>query len=177
MGLIDWIILINLAIWILLGVRRGLVGAIVQLGGGILTFFLIGHYYPLLASQLMLKYNQSKVLAAIISVILIAVLFVVVIRFVTWILNRFVEAIGLTWINRLVGGVLGFINGILIIMILMSALDYFPKLSDPLKDGANHRVYAGIDIFKEDVFNTLKLDSHLKYIKMPQKYEAQDPIE
>jgi len=31
------------------GSARAWWGAIVQFGGGILTFFLIGHYYPLLA--------------------------------------------------------------------------------------------------------------------------------
>lgn len=177
MGLIDWIILIVLAIWVILGVRRGLVGAIVQFGGGILTFFLIGHYYPLLANQLMIKYSHSKTLAAVISIVLILVLFIVVIRFVTWILNRFVKAIGLTWVNRLLGGLLGFINGILIIMILMAGLDYLPKLSDPLKDGSKHRVYAGLDIFKEDVFSALKLNNHLTYIMMPKKYKAEETVE
>lgn len=175
MGLIDWIILVFLVFWIVLGIRRGLAGAIVQFVGGILAFFLIGHYYPLVANQLMLKYNHSKSLAGIISVVLIAILIVVLIRFITWILNRFIAAVGLSGINKFMGAVTGFLNGVLIIIVIMATLDYLPKLSDPLKNCEKHRVYAGMDQLKEELFEKLKLHNHIRYIKAPStKSEAQE---
>ena len=88
MGVIDWIILALMLVCTFLGFRRGLIGAVVQFAGVILAFFLVGHYYPLLANQLMLKYGHGKTLSTIIAVVLILVLIIVIVRFVLWICDR-----------------------------------------------------------------------------------------
>ncbi|HOH59725.1 MAG TPA: CvpA family protein, partial [Candidatus Cloacimonadota bacterium] len=96
MGIIDWIILAFLLFFTFNGYRRGLAGAIIQLAGFVLAFFLIGHYYPLLANQLMLKYAMSKGLATVIAVFLILILLVVITRFVIWAIDRFIKALKLS---------------------------------------------------------------------------------
>lgn len=167
MGIIDWIILAFLLFFTFNGYRRGLVGAIIQLAGFVLAFFLIGHYYPLLASQLMLKYSLSKGLATVISVILILILLVVITRFVIWAIDRFIKALKLSGMNRFLGAALGLVNGLICVIIITVVLDYLPKVSTPLKDGEKHRVYAGIEVLKEDLFDKLQLENRVKYIKMP----------
>ncbi|MDI3504172.1 MAG: rane protein required for colicin production [Candidatus Cloacimonadota bacterium] len=168
MGVIDWIILAVILIFTILGIRRGLVGAVVQFAGAILAFLLIGHYYPLLANQLMLKYELSKTLAILISVILILVLVVVVIRFVIWILDRFIKALRLSWLNRFLGGVLGLVNGLILVVIFAIVMDYAPRLSEPLRDYQNHRVYTGIDTLKDDVVKHLKMNNYFQYLTLPE---------
>ncbi len=167
MGIIDWIILAFLLFFTFNGYRRGLAGAIIQLAGFVLAFFLIGHYYPLLANQLMLKYAMSKGLATVIAVILILILLVVITRFVIWAIDRFIKALKLSGMNRFLGAVLGLVNGLICVIIITVALDYLPKVSTPLKDGEKHRVYAGIEVLKEDLFDKLQLENRVKYIKMP----------
>ncbi|MDD2596655.1 MAG: CvpA family protein [Candidatus Cloacimonetes bacterium] len=167
MGIIDWIILAFLLFFTFNGYRRGLAGAIIQLAGFVLAFFLIGHYYPLLANQLMLKYAMSKGLATVIAVILILILLVVITRFVIWAIDRFIKALKLSGMNRFLGAVLGLVNGLICVIIITVALDYLPKVSTPLKDGEKHRVYAGIEVLKEDLFDKLQLENRMKYIKMP----------
>jgi membrane protein required for colicin V production len=167
MGIIDWIILAFLLFFTFNGYRRGLAGAIIQLAGFVLAFFLIGHYYPLLANQLMLKYAMSKGLATVIAVILILILLVVITRFVIWAIDRFIKALKLSGMNRFLGAVLGLVNGLICVIIITVALDYLPKVSTPMKDGEKHRVYAGIEVWKEDLFDKLQLENRMKYIKMP----------
>ncbi|MDD2423033.1 MAG: CvpA family protein [Candidatus Cloacimonetes bacterium] len=173
MGVIDWTIIAFLLVLAYFGLRRGLAGAIVQFAGVILTFILIGHYYPLLANQLVLKYGFSKTLSVLIAVFLILVLVVVVTRFVIWILDRFIKALNLSWINRLLGTVLGLLNGLILVIIFTLVMDYIPKLSQGLKDPEKHRVYVGVDALKDDAVTHLKLNNYFKYIKLPEFMKSQ----
>jgi membrane protein required for colicin V production len=174
MGVIDWIILVFLLAFTVNGFRVGFAAMLIQLGGFILAFILIGHYYPLLASQLMLKYAFSKPLASIISILLIIVLLVVILRFVTWGINRFLKAVYLSWMNRSFGALFGFANGLLCVIIFTVILDYMPKLSDPLKDGNRHRVYTAVEQLKEDLFSKLQLENRIKLIRMPKVLPPKD---
>jgi membrane protein required for colicin V production len=167
MGFIDWIILAVLILFTFFGWRKGLLASLVQLGGYILTFFLVGHYYPLVQRNLMQKFHFAKWLATVVSVVLIIVLIVVIVRLVIYILERFLRALKLSAVNHTLGAVLGIINGLLVVIILTVVLDFMPKLSTPLKNGEKHRVYAGVDLVKEEIFTKLKLTERTKLIKMP----------
>ncbi len=166
MGAIDWIILGMLTVFIYLGWRRGLVAAIVQLCGYILSFFLVGHYYPLVQRNLILRYHLAQWLARVLSVLLILVLIVVVVRIVVYILNRVLKAMKLSTLNKAGGATLGLFNGLLIVIICMVMLDFIPKVSTPLENSQKHRVYAGISVLKEDLFSKLKLTQRVKLLKL-----------
>ncbi len=167
MGVIDWIILAVLLIFTFFGWRKGLLANVVQLCGYILTFFLVSHYYPLVQRSLIFKYHFAKWLATIFSVVLIVVLILVIARIVIYILEKFLHALKLSSLNRGLGAVLGIVNGLLVIIIFMVILDFMPKISTPLKDGEQHRVYAGVDLVKEEIFTKLNLTERMKLIKMP----------
>ena len=179
MGVIDWIILAVLLIFTFFGWRKGLLANVVQLCGYILTFFLVSHYYPLVQRSLILKYHFAKWLATIVSVILIVALIVVIARLVIYILEKFLHALKLTSLNRGLGAVLGVVNGILVVIILMVVLDFLPNISTSLKDGEKHRVYAGVNLVKEEIFTKLNLTERMKLIKLPklpflEENEAED---
>jgi len=176
MGVIDWIILALLLVFTFLGWRRGFVAAIVQLCGYILTFFLVGHYYPLLQRSLLIRYHMARWMATVLSVLLIIVLIVVVVRIVIYVLNRLLDAMNLSALNKGIGTVLGFANGLLVVIILMVMLDFVPSLSTPLKNGDKHRVYAGINVLKEELFDKFKLTERMKFIKMPRAKERSNKI-
>ncbi|MCB5253731.1 MAG: CvpA family protein [Candidatus Cloacimonadaceae bacterium] len=174
MGVIDWTIIAFLLVLTYFGLRRGLAGAIVQLAGVILTFILIGHYYPLLANQLVLKYGLSKTLSILIAVVLILILVVVVTRFVIWILDRFIKVLNLGWLNRLLGAILGLLNGLILVIIFTLIMDYMPRVSQALKNPDKHRVYVGMDTLKDDVVTHFKLNNYFKYIKLPEYMQSQE---
>ena len=105
MGIIDWIILAVLLLFTFFGWRKGLLASIIQLGGYILTFFLVGHYYPLVQRSLILKFHFAKWLATVVSVVLIIVLIVVIVRIVIFLLEKFLRALKLSPVNRTLGAV------------------------------------------------------------------------
>jgi len=166
MGILDWLILALLMVFIYLGWRRGFVAAIVQFCGYILSFFLVGHYYPLVQRNLILRYHLAHWLATVFSVLLILVLIVVVVRIVVYILNRVLKAMKLSTLNKAGGATLGLINGLLIVIIFMVMLDFVPKVSTPLENSQKHRVYAGISVLKEELFSKLKLTQRVKLLKL-----------
>ena len=169
MGAIDWAILAVMAVCVFLGWRRGLAAAVINLAGMIAGFFVVGQVYPLLARSLMVKYKFSHSLATILAVFLVLVLIAVLIRLVIAALNRVLKALKLSAANRFFGMLMGFLNGLLIVIIVVTVLDHFPKLSTPLKDSSKHRVYAGVNLLKDEIFNNLKLKQHLKYLELKGK--------
>jgi uncharacterized membrane protein required for colicin V production len=176
MGIIDWIILGFLLLLTYIGWRKGLAAAIIQLGAYIITFFLVGHYYPLVQRSLLLKYQMPRWTATIVSVLLVITLIVVLAKLVIYLINRFIMAVKLSTLNKGMGAILGFGNGILVVIILMVMLDFMPSVSTPLKDGETHRVYAGINVIKEELFTKLKLTQRMKYIHMPKIPPASEII-
>lgn len=167
MGIIDWILLGCLALFIWFGWRKGFTAAIVQLGGHILTFILVVHYFPLVQFNLISKFNMGRNWALFWAIILIVVLITVVIRIVIYVLQRILKVLKLTAMNKAAGAGLGFLNGLIVIIIFMVLLDLIPKLSNPLKDSTNHRVYAGANFLKEELFSKLDINQRLKQIKLP----------
>ncbi len=42
-----------------------------------------------------------------------------------------------------------------------------------MKDHANHRVYAALDVFKEDMFDNLKMKEHGRFNEIGNKQRAE----
>ncbi|MDP2173286.1 MAG: CvpA family protein [Candidatus Cloacimonadaceae bacterium] len=166
MGIIDYAILVFLLAALIMGWRKGLAGALINLAGLVATFFLVSHYYPLVSSNLMLKYHLGKGWAVFLAVIIIVLLIAVVGRLVIYLCNRLLKVIRLSYPNKLLGMVFGFVNGLLILIILTVVLDFFPHVSSPLKNSSKHRVYAGVDLLKDELFGKLKLQRQLKHLEL-----------
>ena len=175
MGIIDWIILGFLVSCIWFGWRKGFTAAIVQMGGHILTFILVAHYFPLVQLRLMGKFGLGRGWALFFAILLIVVLVVVVIKLVVYILQKVLRALKLTTANKTAGAGLGLVNGLIVVIIFMVIFDFIPSLSTPLKNSSKHRVYAGINLLKEEVFTKLNLTHRMKLLKLPsiQKEETE----
>lgn len=174
MGIIDWLILLILLAFTFLGLRKGLGATLVQIGGMIAAFLLVGHFYPLLRNSMIAKYSMHHTLATVIAVVLIIVMIAVVVRLVIWILNALLKAMHLSGLNRLLGTLFGFVNGLLLVIVIMAGLDFLPKVSTPLKNSGEHRVYAGIDQLKEELFDRLKLKQRKIYLQWKEKLQADE---
>lgn len=167
MGIIDWIILGFLLLFIYFGWRKGFTAAVVQFCGHVLTFFLVAHYFPLVQLRLIERFHLGRNWALLFAILLIVVLAAVVIKLVVYILQKVLKALKLSTMNKTAGAGLGFVNGLVVVIIFMVILDFIPPLSNPLKDGSRHRVYAGVNLLKEEVFTKLNLTERMKLIKLP----------
>jgi membrane protein required for colicin V production len=173
MGIIDWLILVILLAFTLVGLKKGLVATLVQVGGALAAFFLVGHFYPLLRNSMVAKYEMHGTLATLIAVLLIVAAIAVVVRLVIWILNALLKALHLGIFNRFLGTIFGFVNGLLLVMVIMAALDFLPGLSTPLKDPKQHRVYAGVDLLKEELFDKANLKQRKLYHQLKERIKPE----
>jgi len=173
MGFIDWLILIVLLVSSFLGYRKGIAAMLVRLAGSVALFLLIGQIFPLVRNALVENFKVGQVLSSILAAILIVVASVIVLRILEKIFNKALKAIHLSTLNRFLGLAMGFFNGLLAVIIVLVLLDYMPKLSEPLKDHANHRVYAALDVFKEDMFDNLKMKEHGRFYEIGNKHRAE----
>ncbi|MEF3693834.1 MAG: CvpA family protein [Candidatus Cloacimonadota bacterium] len=165
MGIIDWSIVVVLVFFFIYGLRRGFAAMVTQLLGYLALFLLVGQYYPLVKHSLITKFSWPNPLATVAAFVLISALIFIVVRIVIFILNRTLKVVHLSFLNRLAGGIFGFINALLVMMILMVLLDYIPSLSTPLKNQDTHLAYFKVDELKTSAFNTFKLKQHLQMLE------------
>ncbi len=109
MNWLDIIIIVVIAISTFLGLRAGLIKAVLSLAGLIVGVILAGRYYVTLSEQLTFisQEDTARVVAFAIILIVVSIIFMVIARFLKWA----VSAIMLGWVNRLGGAIFGFVLG------------------------------------------------------------------
>jgi membrane protein required for colicin V production len=128
MTVFDYAVLVIVGISILISLMRGAVREILSLIGWVLAFYVARTYaiqvVPLLPYDI--PSEKLKMLAAFIIVFLAVLLITSLIAIA---LSGLLKEIGLGWLNRLLGGVFGFLRGLLIVTVLMilAGMTQLPK--------------------------------------------------
>jgi membrane protein required for colicin V production len=123
---IDIAILTILCAFLLKGVLRGLLKEVCSLAGLFIGAFLAFRYHGPLAEALL---EQVDLPAQIAVAITFTVLFLATIIFfvvVGFLLSRFVKLLFLGGFNRLVGGLFGLFQGVLLLSVVLFALSLRP---------------------------------------------------
>ncbi len=123
---IDIAIIIILCAFLLKGVLRGLLKEVCSLAGLFIGAFLAFRYHGPLAEALL---EQVDLPAQIAVAITFTVLFLATIIFfmvLGFLLSRFVKLLFLGGFNRLVGGLFGLFQGILLLAVVLFALSLRP---------------------------------------------------
>ncbi|HKJ04653.1 MAG TPA: CvpA family protein [Geopsychrobacteraceae bacterium] len=122
MNLVDIVILVILSIFLLKGVFRGLLKEVCSLlglvCGGLLAFYL---YLPL-AQWIMGMFNWPSQLCVTLAFLMIFVSTLVVFGAIGYVLNRFLKLALLEGLNRLTGAIFGFLQGVLLLALILFAL-------------------------------------------------------
>lgn len=127
MTLVDWIVLIILACAIIGGLVQGFFRSVCSLGGLILGLVLAAWNYGRLAAVLIPVVRIAAV-ADTIAFLLIALLVMAVIGLIGNLIARTLRLLGLGWIDSLAGGVFGFFQGVLLIVIgILAVVAFFPQ--------------------------------------------------
>lgn len=128
MTVFDYAVLVIVGISILISLMRGAVREILSLIGWVLAFYVARTYaiqvVPLLPYDI--PSEKLKMLAAFIIVFLAVLLITSLIAIA---LSGLLKEIGLGWLNRLLGGMFGFLRGLLIVTVLMilAGMTQLPK--------------------------------------------------
>ncbi len=127
MTLVDWIIVVVLAVAVLTGIARGFFRSAFSLAGLVLGLTLAAWNYWRLASLLKMMIHSVE-LADAIAFIVIALLVMAVAAILGSLLAKFFEKVGLGCLDRLAGGLFGFVEGLVFVMVaILVTVAFFPQ--------------------------------------------------
>jgi membrane protein required for colicin V production len=119
--LFTGIVLVSTGFALMKGLVREIISIVALIGGFILAVL----YYPDAGSWLA-EFSKSDSVANFAGFLLIFLGCILIGAITSFIVNRFVKAASLKWIDRLLGGVFGLLRGWAIASILVIALIAFP---------------------------------------------------
>lgn len=109
MNWVDIVLVIAIAVSVLIGVKKGVIGIALTLAGLVLGVFLAGRYYTPFSQYLSFIPHASFAKVAAFAIIFIGVM--VVAGVLARLLGKIASAVMMGWANRIGGGVLGGILG------------------------------------------------------------------
>ncbi|NIP30129.1 MAG: hypothetical protein GTO02_08240, partial [Candidatus Dadabacteria bacterium] len=133
MNILDLILLSILLVLFIIGLLRGLIKqlfSIIALVGAIV----LGILFYNVASIYLLKYNiiADKSVATVVGFISIALVYYILIQIIAWLLTKLIGKLKLTWANRLGGGLLGILFGVILShFVVLGSLLYIDE-KDPI---------------------------------------------
>ena len=118
MNWLDIVIIVAIAISTFIGLRAGIIKAVLSLAGLIVGVILAGRYYVPFSEQLTFisQADVARVVAFAIILIVVLAIAAVLARFLKWA----VSAIMLGWVNRLGGAIFGFVLGAIFCSALLA---------------------------------------------------------
>ncbi|MBN1307432.1 MAG: CvpA family protein [Chitinispirillaceae bacterium] len=143
MHALDIIIAVITAFLIFTGLRRGLIGEIIRLSAMIVGIFVAFLYHQDAAMRSPLRHVplQPEIRNAL-AFIIIYCLCAVAIIMAGLLIKKIVHLTPLGWIDRLVGGLIGFLKGLLIAYVACLSISSFPVRR--IRNDFNHSlVYRG----------------------------------
>lgn len=111
---------------LLIGLRKGLIASIIHLIALVFTFILIAEASPYISFLLHTKFNLSELVSAILSYIIVLVVIIILTKLVILLLNKLIKALKLSMINRILGAVFGFCNGVILLAIVLLLISISP---------------------------------------------------
>jgi membrane protein required for colicin V production len=135
MNIVDLAILIILTLLTIRGFFRGIILEITALFGLLISFLLASLYYKSLSFRLARFLSGHEVLLAFFSFALLFILSFFIIRLLARAARGVLRLAFLSWLDRILGGLLGLFKGVVIIMVLITILLFFsPKVSALMRE-------------------------------------------
>ncbi len=123
---LDILIITVILFFCLIGISRGLISQIFSFAA-IIGGFIAGVILYDLAGNLLIQYNliESKPTSLLVGFMLVVIAVFVIIQILGWFTARVIGKLKLGWLNRLAGGVVGILIGIIITFFLLSWLNLY----------------------------------------------------
>ena len=142
MGLVDWAIVVVMALAVVGGFAQGFFRAVCGLGGLLLGLALAAWNYGHIA-KLVLPMVRIEAVANVIGFLLIALLVMALAGLAGKILSKTFHSIGLGCLDSLAGAVFGFFQGALLVtLVILVTVAFFPR-ADWLTEAKLPRLFFG----------------------------------
>ena len=132
MNVLDIVILILLVVPTLIGLKMGIIKAVLSIVGVIIGVLLAGRFYEPLGNSL--TFISDPGIAKIVAFAIILIVVMIIAGIAAFMLKKIVSAILLGWVNRLGGAVLGFLLGAIFCGAILSVLGSFITDSDIVRE-------------------------------------------
>jgi membrane protein required for colicin V production len=123
--LLDWLLIAIIAFSIITAIAKGFVYEALMMAATVLGVVVAMLKYPQLSGR-MVDLIGSPTLRNFVAFIVILVAALLLAAILGKIGSRIIEAAGLRWFDRLLGGALGAVRGVLICIVLLIVLTAFP---------------------------------------------------
>lgn len=134
MNWLDIVILILIVIPTLIGLKMGIIKAVLSLAGVIVGVILAGRYYDDLAGKMTFITHDG--LASVVAFVIILVGVMIIAAVVASLLKKATSVVLLGWVNRLGGAILGLFLGALFCGALLTVwANYFGEVSSIVESG------------------------------------------
>lgn len=160
---LDIAILVIIALFALIGIKRGFIKGTLSFLAIVVGIILGVMFYEIAGVFLVKKGligNES--IASVAGFFIITLAIYIVIQLIAWLLTKLVGTLHLSLIDRMAGGFLGMVIGVIVIFFLISCLEFFYSEDEPpLKDSV---VVPYIDVTFEIIRSTVPDDfkNHLQ---------------
>lgn len=123
---LDILIITIILFFCLIGISRGLISQIFSFAA-IIGGFIAGIILYDVAGNLLIHYQlvESKSTSLLLGFMLVVILVFVIIQVLGWFTARIIGKLKLSWLNRLAGGVVGIIIGIIVTFFILSWLNIY----------------------------------------------------
>ena len=156
------IFIVSIAFALLKGLAREIISLAALIGGFILAMF----FYHIPAGVVE-EFSKTDAIANLIGFVFIFFGSILIGAVAAFLVNRFIKAASLKWIDRLLGGVFGLLRGWVIASILVVALIAFPVRDDFLARSAlAPYLLAGAKVAVNCVPQTMKDQFNEQYVKV-----------
>lgn len=122
---LDWVFAIVVAVSSMLGVWRGLVREVISVGSWFVAYA-AAQWFAQDVSQALPLQGYEPPIPFLLSFALVFIGAFMLCAFVSWLLQRMLTAVGLRPIDRVLGGGFGLLRGVLILVVLVSAVHLMP---------------------------------------------------
>ena len=134
MSWLDIAVIAVIGIATLIGLKIGIIKAVLTLAGVIVGVLLAGRFYVALADRL--TFIPQETLARVVAFAIILAVVVLIASIIAGVLKWLASIILLGWVNRLGGALLGLITGSILCGALLAMWTKFLGISDPIAESA-----------------------------------------
>jgi membrane protein required for colicin V production len=122
----DIIISVFLFLFALYGFWKGFLAGLLHLAGLIVAILLISKIGYVVKYGMMELLQIGELPAGLIAYVLIFIIIMIITKIVIWAIKRLLAALSLSFIDRILGAAFGFVNGLLVVGMILILADLSP---------------------------------------------------
>ncbi|MDP8232703.1 MAG: CvpA family protein [Candidatus Zophobacter franzmannii] len=168
MRILDLILLGILIIITFYGWKKGIVASLLSLAGIIISFVLAGLYAPMFQNALVNNFGLGSGMSMFLAYLLVIIIILLIIQIIRLLLEGILKLLHLTIVNRILGAMFAFINGVLLFVVLLTLIEITPAQKKFVKSTEGSVFITSVREVKNELM-TLLNKQDIKFIQKTKK--------